>query len=181
MSQSFFKYETDAERYERLKQLRFELLKKELRNARRFVNRLKDTLDDNVGKDIKALETGFSFSDSIIDDIMEDDIYDYNSFDESKKSISDGDHISKFESNGKTRERINLSGYLEEDKRFEDETSIRLKEIIERVTDRVPDSDKARSEYDRLMDNINKIMTNKSYSSEEIVSKIGRASCRERV
>ena len=160
MSQSFFKYETQAEINERLKRLRIKMLKDQLRTARHFMDKQQQALTDDLGKTVKGKETGFSFSGSVVSDVLEEE------------EVSDT-YVSKASStNEGRRERMNLSGYLEADKNFKDEASVRLYEILARIDERIPDSDRARSEYERLKNNIDAIMSNDSYSSEEIAGMV---------
>lgn len=188
MSQSFFKYETQEEICERLKRLRFKMLKDQLRKARYHMDRQKEALDDDLKKSVKGGKTGFAFSDSVVRDVLvedlgtdidkdvsgsDEDINLYREFNENSEKTGEmkGEGVA-LSSNAKRRERMNLSHYLEADKRFEDETAVRLKEILARLDERAPDSDKARAEYERLKDNIDAIMSNASYSSEQIVSMV---------
>ncbi|MBR1598439.1 MAG: hypothetical protein IJ661_06010 [Lachnospiraceae bacterium] len=188
MSQSFFKYETQEEICERLKRLRFKMLKDQLRKARYHMDRQKEALDDSLKKNVKGAETGFAFSDSAVSDVLTEDMGTdidkdmtdiaevsglYGKFNENNDKI-DGlkDGSGALSADVKRRERMNLSHYLEADKRFQDEAAARLKEILARLNERDPDSDKARAEYERLKDNIDAIMSNASYSSEQIVSMV---------
>ena len=185
MSQSFFKYETQ-EICERLKRLRFKMLKDQLRKARYHMDRQKEALDDNLKKNVKGAEISFSFSDSVVSDILVEGMgtdIDKDRPDSGEVSNLYGEQNSEMtgemkdeggalSANAKRRERMNLSHYLEADKRFEDEAAVRLKEILARLDERTPDSDKARAEYERLKDNIDAIMSNASYSSEQIVSMV---------
>ena len=64
MSQSFFKYETQEEIFERLKRLRVEMLKNQLRLTRHFTENRKNAIEDNKGHAMEDRERSYSISDS---------------------------------------------------------------------------------------------------------------------
>ena len=178
MSQSFFKYETQQEIMERIKRLRVKMLKDQLREARRIMEKQYDELNNTPGQAAEDKERSYSLTGELNSDVLGGgDDEGSLSGDELAGGVNDGTisggmnvtAMDLFASGGEKRERFDLSGYLTADKKFEGEGAKKLKEILNRIDDRVPDSDKARKEYSRLMANVERITGDSSLDIEDVL------------
>ncbi|MBR1865053.1 MAG: hypothetical protein IJ801_00945 [Lachnospiraceae bacterium] len=158
MSSSLYKYETEAERLDRLKRLKMEGIKKQLRAAKFFVEKQGDDSADLALHNSGNRENTYTFSDHAgKSDVIE------------AGEVADGADSASFSADGARRQKLDLSGYLELDRVFQDQETLRLQAILSRIEDRIPDSDQARAEYDRLVKNLNEIIHNRAFDMEDII------------
>lgn len=158
MSSSLYKFETEGERLDRLKRLKLEGIKKQLRAARLFVEKQGGDASELTLQNSGNQETAYTFlGHAAKSDVIE------------AGEVTDRAASESFASDGVRRQRLDLSAYLELDKVFQDEQTLRLQAILSRMDDRIPDSDQARAEYDRLVKNLNEIIHNRAFDMEDII------------
>lgn len=158
MSHSYFLYETGEQKLERLRKQRIDRIKKQLREAGMYVKRHENMADilsvpDRLSNN---RNTGFSVTKVESDELASDNIV--------PETVIDS---KDFGSSGEKRKRIDLSTYLDSDKGFVSEKEEELKSVIKDMDSRIPDSDKARAEYERMKDNIERIVCDDLISVED--------------
>lgn len=153
MSHAFYKYKTEAERLEHLRLQRIENIKRQLRLARAYVEQQADVLKLPEPRAC-AVETVMLQEEARRDELAGSQLKDHADF-EAFAAASEG------------RRRTDLSGLLKAGQTFEGEMEQRLREAVERVNQRIPDSDKARLQHKRLIEKLHQIMENPAYSAEE--------------
>lgn len=162
MSHSYFLYETGEQKLERLRKQRIDRIKKQLREAGMYVKRHENMADilsvpDRLSNN---RNTGFSVTKVESDELASDNIV--------PETVIDS---KDFGSSGEKRKRIDLSTYLDSDKGFVSEKEEELKSVIKDMDSRIPDSDKARAEYERMKDNIERIVCDDLISVEDKIFK----------
>lgn len=162
MSHSYFLYETGEQKLERLRKQRIDRIKKQLREAGMYVKRHENMADilsvpDRLSNN---RNTGFSVTKVESDELASDNIV--------PETVIDS---KDFGSSGEKRKRIDLSTYLDSEKGFVSEKEEELKSVIKDMDSRIPDSDKARAEYERMKDNIERIVCDDLISVEDKIFK----------
>lgn len=158
MSHAFYKYKTEEERLEHLRLQKIEGIKRQLRLAREFMERHSGDIEDFSKQDPTNGERSYTFSDHLVkSDVIEG------------RAVADSASSAAFAPEGTHRDRLDLSSYLDLDRAFKDEETLRLQEVLSRMDGRIPDSDKARAEYDRLVKNLNEIIHNSALNTEDII------------
>ena len=162
MSHSYFLYETGEQKLERLRKQRIDRIKKQLREAGMYVKRHENMADILSAPDRLSnnRNTGFSVTKVESDELASDNIV--------PETVIDS---KDFGSSGEKRKRIDLSTYLDSDKGFVSEKEEELKSVIKDMDSRIPDSDKARAEYERMKDNIERIVCDDLISVEDKIFK----------
>lgn len=172
MSQSFFKYETEQEKFERIKRLRVEMLKNQLREARRIMQKQYDALDAVPGQALDNRESSYSLAGELNSDELSTDGFGAGGDIDGNGQAAASEAFRAVTSDDGRRDRFDLSSYLAADREFQGEGEQRLKEILARVEERIPDSDKARGEYARLMQGVQRIIGDSSIDIEHKISMV---------
>lgn len=153
MSHAFYKYKTEAERLEHLRLQRIENIKRQLRLARAYMEQQSDDLD------IPEMRSAEGQAAVVQEAARRDDL--------ARRQLKDHVDSEAFEADGGRKNVMDLSELLKVDQSFEGEMEQRLRAAMERVNQRVPDSDKARLQHRKLIEKLHRITKNPAYSAEE--------------
>lgn len=165
MSHEYFLYETGEQRLERLRKQRIDRIKEQLRKARLHVEK-QEYLADVMSvpeKNVADIASGFSSGNVISDEVVSD------------RNIENGIKDSEiFNTGDEKKKRLDLSSYLDGGNGFQDEKERELAEIISGIDTRIPDSNKARSEYERFMKSVDDIAKDGSIDIDDRIGMINQ-------